>query len=357
MLLNTHELTFTFLNVGGGDAIWIRFLGNDNKWHNILIDGGYGYTYKDAFGPLINQIIKEECVDFWIITHTDRDHIGAVLGFIQDSKIKDKKAAVKQFWFNHSPLSINEATGKLGVGQGIKLRSYLENNGLLVTQEITTDLLPADFWGLRLTVLSPSDHKLSIANALWKEKELQGKLGRPRTQADHGKTIDELKNDNFSEDNDPWNGSSIACLLEYKGHTALLLSDSHPSVVAESLNKADLKQKLPLEASVVQLSHHGSKANNSQALLALVTTSTFVITGNGITNQHPDKETLVRILTQKERNDRELELVFPVETIALTKLFSVDTDAFKKYNFRCTYPLKGNNFTAIEFLPITGHQL
>lgn len=352
MLLKTHKLTFTFFDVGGGDAIWIRYLGNDGKWHNILVDGGYGYTYKNAFGPLIQNIIAEESIDLWIISHTDIDHIGATIGFIQDRKIKDKKAAVKQFWFNDSSFTVSQGNGKLGVEQGIKLRAFLEDNELSVNQAITTKLPPTDFFGLKITILSPSEEKLSIANTSWKEKERKGKLGRTVEQADHQKKIEEFYNNDFSEDTDVWNGGSIACLIEFYGITALLLADSHPSTIISALNNPELNIKVPMRADLVQLSHHGSKANTSQALLELFKSPIFIVTGNGITNRHPDKETLVRILNQKERPQEQIEFIFPSNTEALTNLFSVDVDPFSNYRFRTVYPHKGNNYVELDFLPI-----
>ncbi len=348
----SHEITFTFFDVGGGDAIWIRFFGDDSKWHNILIDGGYGYTYKNVFGPVIREIIIEEYIDLWIITHTDIDHVGAVMGFIQDRKIKNKKVAVKEFWFNDSSFSVSEGKGKLGVTQGIKLRTFLEDNELLVKQAITTKLPITDFFGLKITVLSPSEEKLLIANDCWKEKERSGKLGRTVLQADHKKKIEELYSDDFSEDTDVWNGGSIACLIEFKDITAILLADSHPSTIIRALKNNEFEKQLPIQANFVQLSHHGSKANNSQALLELFKTQTFIVTGNGITNQHPDKETLVRILKQKGRSQEHLEFVFPSSTEALNNLFLADADASSNYRFDTRYPHTGNNFVRFEFIPI-----
>lgn len=51
--MGEYQLIFNFFDVGAGDAIWIDFLGYDNKRHHILLDGGYGYAYKMAFGPLL----------------------------------------------------------------------------------------------------------------------------------------------------------------------------------------------------------------------------------------------------------------------------------------------------------------
>lgn len=352
ILSKGHKLNFTFLDVGGGDAIWIQFLGDDQRWHNILVDGGYGGQYKNGFGPLIRGLAETEGVDLWVVSHIDLDHIGAVLGYTQDTKIEDKKAAVRKFWFNSSPLRVNQGTGKLGVGQGIKFREFLRGEGLEGQEEITTELTQKDFWGLKITIVSPTPGKVSVADALWQEIERTGKLGKKAEQADHMMKMEDLLNNVFSEDNNPWNGSSIALLLEFHGIQALLLGDSHPTVVAESLLGLGFTPESPLKAAFVQLAHHGSKANTSTDLLRLLHTRTFVVTGNGITNRHPDKETLVRVLTCAGRPDGQLKFVFPCDTPALRRMFAVDQDAFNRYNFRCMFPEADHRHVSFKFLPL-----
>lgn len=56
MISNSHELTIQFFDAHGGDAIWIRYLRTDGKWHNILIDGGYIGSYSEIFKPAIEDI-------------------------------------------------------------------------------------------------------------------------------------------------------------------------------------------------------------------------------------------------------------------------------------------------------------
>ena len=85
------ECTIKALNVGCGDAIVIRYYGNDEKYHNIIIDGGYMKKYEDTLQPEIEAIRnrKDECIDLWCITHVDLDHLGGVIKFIRDKKFTD----------------------------------------------------------------------------------------------------------------------------------------------------------------------------------------------------------------------------------------------------------------------------
>lgn len=352
MLTKEHEIVFTFFDIGGGDAIWIRFLGTDKSWHNILIDGGYGYAYKLAFGPLIKDILsKGEKIDLWVITHIDRDHIGAVLGFIQDKKIIGKPQAVSEFWFNHSSTTVKTPNGKLAVNDGINFRKYLTDIGLLTQEAITTSLAPHDVFGLSLTILSPTPEKINIADALWLAEEKNGKIGRSKEEADHAKFIEDLKDLIFIGDTNAVNGSSIGLLINYKSVSTLLLGDSHADVVLATLQAHGYSEENPISVEFMQLAHHGSKANTSPDLLAMINTTNYVITGNGIHNRHPDKETLVRLLVQKNRTTTPIQLHFPCNTTELVTMFSSDQNAFERYNFNCSYHCTPNG-TSFQYLPI-----
>lgn len=357
MVNKTHRVSIHFFDVGGGDAIWIRFLGCDQKWHNMLIDGGYGAAYKYAFGPLIYQIIQAgEVIDLWVISHIDRDHIGAVLGFIQDKKIEDKAEAVKCFWFNHSELTVNTSNGKLSVGDGIKFRDYLNANGLSGKRAITTEIPETDLFGLKINILSPTPENQANLNALWLAEEKDGKLGRSSDKADHAKTIEELTNMPFHIDTDQVNASSIALLIKYNDIHCLLLADSHPSEVENKLTALGYSKDLPLNVAIMHLAHHGSKANTSPALLNMVRTNDFVITGNGIHNRHPDKETLVRVLVQEDRKEVPITFYFSCNTQELQRLFAVDQNPFERYNFTCSYRDISRNRISFSYLPLNNEE-
>ncbi len=352
MLTKNHKITFTFFDIGGGDAIWIKFLGTDKNWHNILIDGGYGYAYKMAFGPLINHLLTEgEKIDLWIISHIDRDHIGSVLGFVQDKKIKSKPDSVNEFWFNHTGHSVKTPNGKLAVDDGIKFRQYLTNHDLLTKVAITTSLPNIDFFGLNIRVLSPTPEKLAIADVLWEKEENTGKIGRSKESADHTKKIEDLKDLAFNCDTDAVNGSSIGLSIAYDSIGALLLGDSHPDVISATLKSLGYFEENPMSVNFMQLSHHGSKANTSPDLLALINTHDYVITGNGIHNRHPDKEALVRLLTKPKRSKIPLQLHFPCKTSELLNMFSSDQAPFEQYNFNCTYH-SSTKGTSLNYLPL-----
>lgn len=353
MIQKTHQLSFHFFNVGGGDAIFIRFLGRDTKWHNILVDGGYGKEYKNTFGPLIREITSsDEQIENWIITHIDRDHIGAVLGFVIDKGIKHKKEVVKNFLFNHSPEMIKKSNGKISVGDGIKFRDFLTENHLLTIVPINTETKPIECFGLKITILSPTPENEISATELWKKNEINGMIGRTDLQSDHKKTIEELKSAEFNQDKDPINGSSIAFLAEFGETKALMLADSHPSDVIDSLCSLGYCKKNPIEVEFMQLSHHGSKANTSPELLEVVNAKCYVVTGNGIRNRHPDKEVIVRVLMKNKRSTEILNIHFACDTKELRNMFNVDEKAFENYKFECSYSELGLGSERLAYLAL-----
>jgi hypothetical protein len=100
----------------------------------------------------------------------------------------------------------------------------------------------------------------------------------------------------FREDDRPANGSSIALLLEYAGHRLLLPGDAHPSDLVEGLSKLGFSAGSPVELDAVKLAHHGSRANTSPELLALMRCDRYLVSTNGEAFNHPDKECLARVI-------------------------------------------------------------
>ena len=101
-----YPLTIKFLSVGCGDGFSIRFRGDDHLFYNILIDGGVekGNIYLETLRREIEEIMhRGECIDLWIITHIDDDHIGGILRFIKDKTLAQNVDLSKtSFWYNYS---------------------------------------------------------------------------------------------------------------------------------------------------------------------------------------------------------------------------------------------------------------
>jgi len=311
-----------FFSVGCGDAISIRFLGSDRVFHNILIDGGEERNennYKNGIKKEIDAIIKrKEIIDLWIITHIDDDHIGGILRFIyENNTTKQVDISKTIFWYNYANEDYDTRITKSdykNVPQAILLRDYLKSHSKL-EESITTATEPIDFYGAKITILSPNQQRFEALVEKWKNEEMKEdvkrkveekkrKMNIPKYQSaksyDYDTKVDDFDLTQFEEDKKPENGSSIAFIFEYSGKCFLFLADSFPSVIVESLTNLGFTEENKLILDVMQVAHHGSKGNTSNELLKLISfkeDAKFVISANSI-NVHklPNKETMSRII-------------------------------------------------------------
>ncbi|NFI94450.1 MBL fold metallo-hydrolase [Clostridium botulinum] len=111
------------------------------------------------------------------------------------------------------------------------------------------------------------------------------------------------------------NRSSISFILKFYDKHLLFLGDSSPKdyeEILENLLKNLNKEKL--EFDLVKVSHHGSKYNTSNKLLEMITSKRYLISTNGNTFDHPDLETISKIIVnQKEKK----KLYFNYELIKI----------------------------------------
>ncbi|MBC9909831.1 ComEC/Rec2 family competence protein [Chitinophaga varians] len=328
-------MTIKCWKVNCGDAITIRSVTNEGRAVNLFIDGGYLGTYRDTIRKEIKWLQEEgEVIDRWIITHTDRDHIGGVIAFLRDSGIRNKEALIKEFWFNWSSYPYKLPSNLLSTEQGMTLRDYLRETGNLSEEDIVAGAVEDDWHGLHIKILSPNRQKLNASKLAWAEDESE--LMVSADLSDYNKTIEELQAEPFEEDTDVYNGSSIAILLEKGSFRVLLLGDAHPSVIIESLQKLGYSKENKLSVDYIKLSHHGSRRNFSPHLLELVSCNNFILLGNGISHKLPNKWTLAQILTSAQRTEEPVNFYFNDNSDELKNMFSVDEDV-NKYAFNCHF--------------------
>lgn len=307
-----------FLQAFNGDSIWISLIDREvNK--NILIDGGtsttYSYTdknkkYKNGALKILIDSLKEkkEILDLDILTHIDDDHIDGFLKWFG----KDKEAIqyIKEVWFNSGrtikkylndvnsevdSIKYNENTTMTSVKQGVDFENYIRNNGVWDERVIVQkDIL--DWNNISFQTLSPSKEKLVKLLKEWNVKKPESLLDTSR-KTDYSKTLKQLiEEDSFEEDDDPYNGSSLAFIIKKDKNFYLLLGDSHPSEVLTELELLGYNESNKLSVDVIKLSHHGSKKNNPIDIFKIVDTRKYVISTNGDVHHHPDKVTIARIV-------------------------------------------------------------
>ena len=93
------------------------------------------------------------------------------------------------------------------------------------------------------------------------------------------------------------NGSSIAFILEYDDKRVLFGADAHAPVLTKALKRyAERVGEARPRIDLVKLSHHGSNANLSTAMLALIDCQRFLISTNGDNFAHPDDAAIAKVI-------------------------------------------------------------
>ena len=286
------------LKASYGDCILITIV-RDGIPYNIMIDGGTGdtYTYINKKGKMASGTLKDKLeqlrqegkhIDLLIITHVDDDHIGGIIRWFEDEI--PSKDFVRRIWLNDDiEITINKSLDNTS-GQAASLKQKLDENGIQHENMIVAKKVMCFEWG-RIIILAPSAaHHNVVAQYIAKE-------------------LDNSTTDRYDEDIEtilkgkyecgkctPENDASIAFLLQTnEGENCLLLGDANIDTVMDSLKNVD-GISLPLECSLVKLSHHGSKNNFKPELLDLIKAENFIVSTNGSRHGHPDKEVIAWIV-------------------------------------------------------------
>tara|TARA_R110002012_G_scaffold172983_1_gene337799 strand:- start:4774 stop:5844 length:1071 start_codon:yes stop_codon:yes gene_type:complete len=314
-----------FLKAENGDAIALSFLDKDNQQRNILIDGGREATYFDRVrrnGPLKNTIDdikqREENIDLLILSHIDNDHIEGFLKWFEHDK--NAPEIINEVWFNsgeaiaeylnkpkNDDLDLFIADGSnvlTGVDEGIEFQEFLKKHGL-DRDVIIRKGFEWEGFGLKVNVLTPTHKQLEDLLELYQEKT--GDVKYTAAGNDWSKNLshiiseEEKSSFRFRQDRSEKNGSSITTLITYKGKKFLLLADSHPKEVCTALEDLGYSKETPVQVEFMQVSHHGSKANNNKELFELVDTQNYIVSTNSSGHAHPHKSVIARITANNPR--------------------------------------------------------
>ena len=293
------------LQAMSGDSLLLSYIGNDNKEHNILVDGGKPNTFQKSIKTVMKQI---DILDYIFVTHIDNDHIGGInklLGSSYQSKIKN-------IFLNSGQLIAKNTSTMISESDANTLIDFINKSDTLKSnkEKITIDT-KCDFFGLKISFLSPTDEALShFCNSytLNKIKEV-ALISDTEEEAEPIQALSELSKIEFRETSlkaDPSNGVSLAMLVEYQGKSILLLGDAKDSVLISSLQQ-NYSKRNRLKVDYIKLSHHGSKFHTSTEFLSLVECNHFIISTDGKNNKnkHPNIETLARILCHNCRDKTE----------------------------------------------------
>lgn len=342
-----------------GDAIRIRYIGDDKKPHNIFLDSGYERTFRHILQYEINSLLQTgEFIDLWIVSHIHDDHIGGIIKYIKlinDDEFKD----ITKKWLYNPPRKYSQRVKNSGnvssaksIRQGDILYDYLFQNNKLPESDTFSNSEHQELFGLKITILSPTTDTI---NEL-REKYIDGKpiernendsisQAKSSLNFDYHKALDFFDLSDFDEDNSIENKSSISAILEYENKKILWLADSHPSVIYKSLSHMGYSLFHPLQCDFVIASHHASKGNNSSELYNIIRCSNYIISSDG-ENKHflPTKEALSRIIRNKYRDMKlTCNLFFTYDTSNLRDIFLSDgDDIYDKWNFKTIYSDKNH---------------
>jgi beta-lactamase superfamily II metal-dependent hydrolase len=337
-----------------GDAIILKW-GDDTAPHQLLIDLGRTDDYR-ALKPQLTEIGK---FDLFTVTHIDADHIEGAVPLFKDTP---PPFEAKHVWFNaHAQLEAANARLPvhdreiLSAGQGEKVTKGIVKTGWPWNDQFASGVVSVDSpeaagpivfdGGLSLTLLSPSDRKLSqllptwnaelqqaglrttdtgeVARVLAKDRELLGSLN-----------IDFLAGQPFKPDTTKANGASIAFIAEVGGKRVLFAADAHPDILVASLQALGASEANPYRLDCLKVSHHGSKANTSPQLLKIIDCTRFAFSTDGSRHGHPDPETIARIL--KNDPDRHKTLMFNFRQ-PRAEIWD-DAELKRRWHYECLFP-------------------
>jgi hypothetical protein len=321
-------LTIHMLPAAHGDCLWIEY-GAPGKVHRVLIDGGTAPTYETLRAKIKALPPAERHFELLVITHVDADHIEGIVKLLGAEGLD---ATFGDVWFNGLHHLTEGQPADFGGLQGEYLTAILQKrklpwnaafggHAIVVPDDgpLPVHELPG---GLRLTLLSPNRGTVAKMAEAWedevtaagldpaspnKREEVLAMLASKGKRLvaksfaeDDGPDVEALVAEKYGRDTSPANGSSLAFLAEYKGKSVLLGADAYSEVLIPSVKRLlAARGAKVLQLDAFKLPHHGSRANLSQELLALLHARDVLVSTSGAVFEHPDAEAIARLLKAK----------------------------------------------------------
>lgn len=364
-------LTLQLLPAREGDAIWVRW-GHPDSPYQMIIDMGTEETGRQLHERIGALPEAHRTFELIIITHIDRDHIGGLLSCLVDAAPLPG-LTVKDFWFNgfahldgHKPDNGLESMGAI---QGEQLSNWLkgrtwnkffDEGPVCCGKALPLPCLDLE-GGMRLTILGPTAERLRDLRRVW-QKEVQialqkGQLpssgqglermgGSKPLVLDNVQALQLLAEQHKEHDSSPANASSIALLLEYQGTRLLLAGDALSLDLKDSLQLLSPNQ--PLELAAFKIPHHGSRRNLCRELIESVNCQYWLISTDGSRFQHPDDETVARILSYSKHKPATIGFNVP----GIHNLKWDSDDLRRKFGFYTAYGSIEDGLT-LSFPPVT----
>jgi beta-lactamase superfamily II metal-dependent hydrolase len=291
-----------------GDAMLIRY-GDTTAPYYVMVDGGPSGTAKTIIEVLDSWRADKDRLrlEALVVTHYDLDHIEGIIELLEN---KPTWLEVKDIWFNGLRHLI--PADLMGPAEGNRLSQLIEGkyswNGVFGNRSVRlSGVEPVVLdGGMKVWVLSPTTLQLRDLSNAWRSDKLKARddnmsvaadlLGRKDTWPPGKFTA--VANTKPSKDASVPNGSSIALMLEFGAKKLLLAGDAYSDVVENGIKTC---WKSPPNVELCKLSHHGSQANTSPALLKAIHCRRFLISTSGKIHRHPDHALVARLLAHTVR--------------------------------------------------------
>jgi beta-lactamase superfamily II metal-dependent hydrolase len=277
------DLWIAFVDVGQGDATWIRTPGTrDLDAKDILVDSGNcivnsgdcGFTSQvndlydsDGVGALINFMrenswIEGSPIDYLVATHPDKDHYGGTWKILQNYRV----GAFISSGLTNDNKTYSTALSAVNQESNLVNLTPVVQTGLNAKQP--TGELETESWGRNVTVRLLSAQQFA------------------------------------SKDND----ASVVLSIEFQGIKILLTGDAEDAL-DDYLLKLDNdylamnpQAKSLLKSDVLKAGHHGGQGTNTQSLLDRVfppgDRRRYAIVSAGRRENLPATDTMERLLNQ-----------------------------------------------------------
>jgi beta-lactamase superfamily II metal-dependent hydrolase len=330
---------------GNGDAILIQLADRLGIRRNILVDcGNLRSAFSENLSDYISKnIVPNEQIDLFIVTHPDQDHIkGALylLDTINTGGSALRSQHLPQIWFNsRKTLTINNPTFDISADDMLKLERKLEKLDSSTWYKRITTGFEVDLYGAKITVLSPSNDTLAKYTHKYRDCDLD--VGS--TESDYAEGIRELfkKEWDYAQSGNEYldekleNAVSIAFLVEHNGKSVLTLGDATPTIVDFAIKQLIDSRGIPhLAVDAIKLSHHGSRKSLSMNFLKMVRCHNYILCTNGKKSNLPNKSTIAKLLLHPTRDrSKMVNLFFNYSDVIASLNFS--EEEYHEFNFSC----------------------
>ncbi len=294
------------IQADNGDSLFVSY-GERDRPHHLLIDGGTTVVIDNLLEVLkANRSDGRLRLEALVVTHYDLDHIQGIIELLRKPP---EWLEIADIWFNGRHHLVPRDV--LGHEEGTELSTLIKDrypwNAAFEGKVIKTGKRVELPGGMIASVVSPGKLQLANLRAAWpagKEPAGEDPVGAARDLLGRKDTwppgsFAEALLEKTSNDTSPANGSSIALVLEFEGKRSLLTGDAFSSVVAEGIKRFWPSGRL--DVALFKLSHHGSKRNTNEKLLAGVNSIAYLFSTNGDTHFHPDTALIARVLKHSSK--------------------------------------------------------